>query len=144
MRPLSQSKHHLSPVGTLHVVTSSTYGSYVMRCVANIDWFPGVDANEYFKWAERYHPKHFAAAYLLVSDPDPGVDSRYSSLFVPLESDNADWYDENRTCQYLQQVKGRRTLPIVLAQKELDRFLANSRKMLVDQIVKLGDNCLIG
>ncbi len=132
MRQLSQSKEHLVPVGTLRTVTSDTYGTYTMRCVANIDWFPGIDADQYFKWAAKHHPKHFASAYMMVSDPDPNVDSRYSSLFVPLESDNEQWYQSNRNCTFLKQVKRRRKLPVALTEKELNKFLNASTFMFVD------------
>jgi len=134
MLNISTTKEFLSNVGDTRIVTSESYGKYVMRCVANINWFPkDVDATEYFKWSEKHHPKQFAASYMLDGDPTPMVDRQYVSLFVALEEDNTSWYDENRNCSYLQQTQRRRrcTLPVATSKKTLDKFLEASTKFLL-------------
>ena len=133
MRDISTTTEFLSKVGDTRIVTSDNYGKYVMRCVANIDWFPqGVDANEYFAWSNKHHPKKFAASYILDGDPTPGVERRYVSFFVALEDDNAQWFDQNRNCAYLVQTKRRRCkLPVATSKKAIERFLAASTKFLL-------------
>lgn len=132
MMTISTSKEFLSKVGDTRIVTSESYGKYVMRCVANIDWFPqGVDATEYFAWSNKHHPKNFAASYILDGDPAPG-ERRYVSLFVALEDDNIHWFDQNRNCSYLTQTKRRRCkLPVATSKKALERFLVASTKFLL-------------
>ena len=128
------SKEHLVEVGTLHEVDSPTYGKYYLRCVANIDWFPpGMDTDEYFKWAGEFHPmKLFVAVKLITVDQSPGVQGRYVSVLLALEEDNKEWYNTNKTSEYATY-KGRKCkLPVAMSNKTLKKWLDAS----VDVIMK--------
>lgn len=125
---ISISKDHLVPVGTIKVISSTSYGEYTMRCIANIAWYgKGMDHNT----VSEYHPKHWAGAYFVLSDT-AAIDSAYSSLFVALDEDNKDWYRNNKDCEYVKATGGRvKELPVTSQPGLIKKFLEKYAPCLI-------------
>lgn len=120
---ISQSKSHLSTIGTIRTVGSELYGSYTMRCIANIDNFPsGFTFAEHMKMQSVFQ-KLNGVAHMMVNDEN-ARESRYFSLFVAIDSDNKTWFRENKTCPYVQTTGGRqKLLPVSASEKEIQKIL---------------------
>ena len=129
-------KEHLIPVGATRLVDSRTYGLYTMRCVATINWFPDtiLTQQEFSRWNDVYHPRNLGVAYQFVTSSDVRVDDKFTSLLFALESDNADWYENNSQCEYVLKVRRKTKLPVRITAKELTKFLTNSQKFIVDHL----------
>lgn len=130
MNTLSISKDHLVPVGTIKTVDSDNYGTYRMRCIANVAWY---DRSVDGETISKYHPKHWAGSYHIVSD-NTALDSAYSSIFVALDEDNKDWYRNNRDCEYVKET-GRRVkkLPVTSRVKDVKKFLEKYKPCLITE-----------
>lgn len=122
---ISQSTSHLAPIGTLRSVGSELYGSYTMRCVANIDNFPkGFTFDEHMKMHAVFQ-KLNGVAHMMVND-ESSHESRYFSLFVAIDVDNKIWFKENKTCPYAQKTGGKqKSLPVAASEKEIQKILKN-------------------
>lgn len=131
MTTFNVSKNHLLPVGTKRIVPSDQYGSYVMRCVANLDLFPAeMKTHEFLAWVDKFHPKNLGVGYKLIGS-NSGEEDRFISVMFAMQEDNLDWYANNKDSKYVQQVKKKVTLPIACTNKELQNFLQGSKKLLL-------------
>lgn len=102
-----------------------------MRCVANLDLFPGgVPTHEFLSWVDNYHPKNLGFGYKLVGS-NSGDEDRFISVMFAMQEDNLDWYANNKDSKYIQQVKKKVSLPIACTNKELQKFLQGSKKFIL-------------
>lgn len=120
---ISTSKDHLSPIGTIRTVSSDKYGSYKMRCVANLNNFPsGFTFGEHMQ-LQKVFQKLNGVAHMMINDEN-SRESRYFSLFVAIDSDNKTWFKENKNCQYVQETCGKqKLLPVSASEKEIEKIL---------------------
>jgi hypothetical protein len=131
MTKFNSSKDHLVPVGTKQLIKSDQYGNYVMRCVANLDLFPpGIKTLEFLSWVDKFHPKNLGFGYKLVGS-NSGEEDRFISVLFVMQEDNLDWYANNKDSKYVQQVKKKVSLPIACTNKELQKFLEGSKRLLL-------------
>ena len=131
MTEINLSKDHLVPVGNLKLVKSDQYGTYKMKCVANLDLFaPDITTSEYQTWANKFHPKNLGIGYKIVTS-EGSQEDRYVSVLFAMEDDNKDWYTNNKDSKYVQQVKKRTSLPIACSNKLLQKFLQGSAKLII-------------
>ena len=118
---ISYNRNHLLSVNHIEPILSDEYGMYYMRCIANIFWYAeDMDYNIFSK----YHPSKWTSCYKIINDPTPDTKSVYSSLLVPLESDNLEWFNNNPSCPYIQRTKGKKKiLPILAKDTNVQKFL---------------------
>jgi hypothetical protein len=124
-------KDHLYKVNTIITIHSDSYGTYYMRCIANVNWFHESVSFEDFT---KYHPKNWAGSYK-ISHGNADV-SRYVGIFVALDEDNKDWFKNNKDSEcarYLIANKKRnKTLPVTSSVKAVEKFLKIYKEALVE------------
>lgn len=120
----------LPSVGSTKVVESPSYGQYMMRCVAHLDWFPtAIPPAEAMKIFDKFHPTKWAAAILLQPNNIECQHNRFCALFVAMDEDNADWFAKNKDTKasYIEHLKNTRSrikkLPVGISAKQLEKNL---------------------
>jgi hypothetical protein len=116
-------KEHISPIGTVITVRSDKYGAYQMRCVVNLDHFPGQTSFSEHMKLQRVYEKLHGIAYKITDDKYT-KESRYSSLFVAIDIDNNNWFKENEECQYVKATGGKnKSLPVSVSEREIKKII---------------------
>lgn len=132
----SVSQDHLKPIGYTEIIVSDTYGSYIIRCVANLNMVPlNISVDDQFRIMSKAHPKHWYCSYKMYTD-ETARDSRYVSILVPLLDDNIDWYKTNPTSTFavhLKTTKSRnKKLPVAISLKSLDKYIEKLQPFILE------------
>lgn len=125
MNSINLTKNHVQPVGSLRTIVSPQYGTYYMRCIANVCNFPsGVTDQDKTQMLDMIRLIKECSVYLFTLDSETEV-SAYSSIYIALDEDNKKWAAENPDCVYLRLIgKKKAPFPIGTAKKTFDRIIA--------------------
>ncbi len=136
-------KQGLIDIGSLHEIQNDCYGTYYVRCVCWINWYPDSDKTAYstIKIIDKYHPKHWGCSYGMQVANNKYRHNKYCSVTVPLLEDNLDWWSNNLHNQNASFVKWKLeqaypkkprkvTLPIGISVKQLKNKLIGLEDMI--------------
>lgn len=137
--------NNLPLLGNTQTVGSDIYGTYNIRCVAHLDWFPvSLEATQARRILDKYHPMKWCGALALQHNNPECRHNRYVALWVALDEDNLDRYKDNEEpessyVKYIRESKRRnKNIPVAISTKDVRKNLTG----LGDMVFRARDGIL--